>query len=77
MVHYHKGVSIEWPNGRASNMVASLMKKYCPTDTISAVEYETVLQSFKLKKKQDPTELFDHFIDVNTQFGVTNPDEKN
>jgi hypothetical protein len=75
MVHYHKGVTTEWPNGLASSVVASLMKKYRPTDTISAVEYETALNDFKLKKKQDPTELFDHFDEVNTQFGITAPDE--
>jgi hypothetical protein len=39
------------------------------------VEYETALNDYKLKKKQDPTKLFDHFIKVNTQFGITAPDE--
>jgi hypothetical protein len=34
------------------------------------------LEEFKLKKGQDPTELFDHFVEVNTQYGVTAPDER-
>jgi hypothetical protein len=58
------------------NVVKSLLKKYRPTDTISEVEYIARLEEFNLKKNQDPTELFDHFVEVNTQFGVDDPDEK-
>jgi hypothetical protein len=76
MTHYHKAGDLNWPDGLASNVVTSLLTKYRPTDTISAVEYEQSLEEFKLKKGQDPTELFDHFVEVNTQYGVTTPDER-
>jgi Reverse transcriptase (RNA-dependent DNA polymerase) len=76
MTHYHKAADEEWPEGLAVNVVKSLLKKYRPTDTISEVEYIARLEEFKLKKNQDPTELFDHFVEVNTQFGVDDPDEK-
>jgi hypothetical protein len=76
MTHYHKAKDEEWPEGLAVNVVKSLLKKYCPTDTISQIEYMQRLEDFKLKKDQDPTELFDHFTEVNTQFGITDEDEK-
>jgi hypothetical protein len=31
---------------------------------------------FKLKKGQDPTKLFDHITEVNTQYGMDSPDKK-
>jgi hypothetical protein len=31
---------------------------------------------FKLKKNQDPTELFDHFAEMNTQYRIETPVEK-
>jgi hypothetical protein len=37
---------------------------------------ENALRSFKLKKGQDPTELFDHITEVNTQYGIEVPDER-
>jgi hypothetical protein len=68
MVHYHKAASTEWPDGLACNVVKSLLKKYQPQDIISGIEYENALRLFKLKKGQDPTELFDHITEVNTQY---------
>jgi hypothetical protein len=76
MTHFHKAPDEEWPEGLAVNVVKSLLKKYRPTDTISQVEYIARLEEFKMKKNQDPTESFDHFVEVNTQFGVNEPDEK-
>jgi hypothetical protein len=57
------------------NVVNSLLKKYRPTDTISEVEYIARLEELKLKKNQDPMELFDQFTEVNMQFGVNDPEE--
>jgi hypothetical protein len=76
MVHFHKAASTEWPDGLACNVVKSLLRKYWPQDVISGIEYENALRTFKLKKGQDPTELFDHITEVNTQYGIGSPDEK-
>jgi hypothetical protein len=76
MVHYHKATTEDWPDGLACNVVKSLLKKYRPQDIISGIKYENALRSFKLKKGQDPTELFDHITEVNTQYGIEAPDEK-
>jgi hypothetical protein len=76
MTHYHKAPDEEWPEGLAVNVVKSLLKKFRPTDTIAEVEYIARLEEFKLKKNQDLTELFDHFVEVITQFGVNAPAEK-
>jgi hypothetical protein len=43
MVHLHKAGSTEWPDGLASNVVKSLMRKYRPQDLISGIEYENAL----------------------------------
>jgi hypothetical protein len=75
MVHHHKAACTEWPDGLACNVMKSLLKKYQLQDIISGIEYENALRSFKLKKGQDPTELFDHITEVNTQYGIDNPDE--
>jgi hypothetical protein len=75
MTQYHKAKDEEWPDGLAVNVIKSLLKKYRPTDTISQIEYMQRLEDFKLKKDQDPTELFDHFTEVNTQFGITDEDK--
>jgi hypothetical protein len=76
MVHFHKAASAEWPDGLACNVVKSLSRKYWPQDVISGIEYENTLRAFKRKKGQDPTELFDHITEVNTQYGINNPDKK-
>jgi hypothetical protein len=76
MVHFHKATSTEWPDGLACNVVKSLLRKYQPQDIISGIEYENALRSFKLKKGQDPTELFNQITKVNTQYGIDSPDEK-
>jgi hypothetical protein len=34
------------------------------------------LKQLNLKKGQDPTELFDHFVEINTQYGINMPDEQ-
>jgi hypothetical protein len=73
---WSKAGDLNWSDGLACNVVESLLTKYRPTDTISAVEYEQSLEDFKLKKGQDPTELFNHFVEVNTQYGVNKPDER-
>jgi hypothetical protein len=70
MVHFHKATSAEWPDGLACNIVKSLLRNYQPQDVISGIEYENALRLFKLKKGQDPTELFDHITEINTQYGI-------
>jgi hypothetical protein len=57
-------------------MLWNLFKKYRPKDTIAGVEYEKDLKQFNLKKGQDPAELFDHFVEINTQYGIDAPDEQ-
>jgi hypothetical protein len=76
MTHFYKAADNEWPNGLAANVVESLFKKYRPKDTIAGVEYEKDLKWFNLKKGQDPTDLFDHFVEINMQYGINVPDEQ-
>lgn len=76
MVHYHKASDDNWPDGLASNVVNSLLKKFRPQDIISGIKYENALQSFKFKKNQEPTDIFDHFTELNIQFGIEERDEK-
>jgi hypothetical protein len=76
MSHFYRASDEEWPDGLAANVVKSLYKKYRPSDTIAGVEYDAELEKFKLKKNQDPTELFDHFTEANVRFGINEPDEK-
>jgi hypothetical protein len=76
MVHFHKAASTKWPDGLASNVVKTLLRKYRPQDVISGIECKNTLRSFKLKKGQDATELFEHITKINTQNGIDDPDEK-
>jgi hypothetical protein len=76
MVHHHKGTDAVWPKGLACNITKSLLKKYQPQDNISKVEYIQALRQFKLKKNQDPSEVFDHIVEVNAQFGMITPSDE-
>jgi hypothetical protein len=76
MTHFYKAANNDWLDGLAANLVESLFKRYCPKDTIAGVEYEKDLKQFNLKKGQDPTALFDHFVEISTQYGINAPDEQ-
>ncbi len=47
-------LSTEWPGGLAHVVVAGLMKKYRPQDTMTHVELRQRLNQFGMKKGQDP-----------------------
>jgi hypothetical protein len=63
MVHFHKAGNVEWPDRIACNVVKSLIRKCQLQDMISGIEYKNTLRSFKLKKNEDPTKLFNHFME--------------
>jgi hypothetical protein len=48
----------DWPNGKASCVVDSLFKKYCPQDTALLVELQEELNSVTMKPTDDPAVLF-------------------
>jgi hypothetical protein len=55
----YKSYTTEWPNGLAKLVVASLLKKYRPIDTISRVEMRQRLSKVAMKKGSDPSTLFE------------------
>jgi hypothetical protein len=55
----HKAISTEWPTGKASIVVALLLRKFKPEDTITRVELRQELNEISMKKNQEPAVLFE------------------
>jgi hypothetical protein len=54
----YDGQTEKWPTSLAWKVTAALFRKFRPRDTISKVELQMKLQQLKLKKKQNPGDLF-------------------
>jgi hypothetical protein len=61
--------SNEWPNGRPDILMAKLIKKYKPSDSVAVAEQTKSLFELKLGKNQDPEELGDLIAELETSFG--------
>ena len=64
----YKAMSVEWPGGLAHLVVAALMKKYRPQDTITRVELRQRLNRVSMKKGQDPATLFEQLSSIENQY---------
>jgi hypothetical protein len=65
----YDGQTDEWPTGLAWKITAALFRKFRPRDTISKVELKMKLQQLRLKKKQDPSDLFRTLTALRNQYG--------
>ena len=63
--------SQDWPGGLAYVLVAKLMRKYKPDDTLAVAEQTKKLMSLKLKKNEDPETLGDAIAVLETGYGCT------
>ena len=61
--------SNEWPNGRPDILMAKLIRKYKPSDSVAVAEQTKALFELKLGKNQDPEELGDLIAELETSFG--------
>ena len=61
--------SNEWPNGRPDILMAKLIKKYKPSDSVAVAEQTKALFELKLGQNQDPEELGDLIAELETSFG--------
>jgi len=66
----YKSMTSEWPSGLAHLVVASLMKKYRPQDTITRVELRQMLNRVSMKKNQDPATLFEQLSSIENQYNA-------
>ena len=65
--------SKDWPGGLVYALVAKLMKKYKPDDTLTVAEHTKKLMSLRQKRKEDPETLGDVFVVLETR--LHNPRE--
>ena len=61
----------DWLGGLAYVLVAKLMRKYKPDNTLAVAEQTKKLMSLKLKKNKDPETLGDAIAVLETGYGCT------
>ena len=66
----YKAISPEWPTGRSSVVVALLLKKYKPEDTMTRVELRQELNKISMKKGEEPAALFEQISAVENRYNT-------
>ena len=66
----HKGKSTDWPEGLAHKVMEYLHNKMMPEDTMSKVEFKNACTQIKMRKKDDPSKLFELISEVQEEYGV-------
>jgi hypothetical protein len=66
----------KWPSGLAHKVVELLHKKYKPTDMMTLVELQDEMAALKLKKNQDPSELFEQLSAIQNKYDGPNSKAK-
>jgi hypothetical protein len=65
-----KAMSNEWPEGKASDVVKYMLKKYKPQDTITRVELRQKLNKITMKRNADPATLFEQISSIENQYNA-------
>jgi hypothetical protein len=69
MTFIYEGMTdTDWPSGLAYLGGKALKKKYTPEDTISKVELRRMMNNIKMKKNDDPVELFNQILAVKVRY---------
>ena len=63
-----KSKSREWPNGLACRVVERMFQKYQPEDTISKVEMRQELSKVRMKKEEDPSNMFETLLGIQNRY---------
>ena len=72
-----KAISTDWPTGKSSVVVALLLKKFKPEDTMTRVELRQELNKITMKKGDEPAALFEQISSVENRYntGATRVDK--
>ena len=68
MTLIYESYSTEWPSGEAHKVVAALMKRYMPHDTMTKVELRTKLSQVSMTKKQNPSTIFEQIASIKNKY---------
>ena len=60
----------EWPNGLAYKVVKELLDKYKPSDNMSCVEAQLMLNNVMMKKNDDPSVLFEKISEIQNRYNT-------
>ena len=61
----------EWPSGLAHVIVAALMDKYQPQDTVTRVELRKMLNKVSMKKTENPAVIFEQLSSINNRYNTS------
>jgi hypothetical protein len=61
-------ITEEYPNGLAYIVVEELQKKYLPLDTMTRIELRTELNNICMKRKENPSALFEHIVSIRNRY---------
>ena len=69
LLFLYEGMSdANWPNRLAYLMVKAIKKQYMPNNLISKVELQQELNAVRMKKNDDPAELFNQLSEIKVKF---------
>jgi gag-polypeptide of LTR copia-type len=66
----YKAMTTKWPEGKASDIIKQLLKKYKPQDTITQVELTQKLNKITMKRNANPATLFERLSTIENQYNM-------
>ena len=70
MTLVYDAYSAEWPSGEAHKVVAALLKRYMPQDTMTKVELSTKLAQISMTKKQNSSTIFEQIASIRNKYST-------
>jgi len=63
-----KSESTDWPNGKSTEVVKMLMKRYCPNDITSVMDLRRDLANVSMGATDDPNKMFEELAVIENKF---------
>jgi hypothetical protein len=67
----YEAMNDDWPGGLAHKVVSMLKKKYQPQDSMTKVELRKRLAMVSMKKKENPSTLFEQLSAIKNRYNTT------
>ena len=66
----YKAMDKKWPGGLAHKVVAAMLKKFQPNDTVTRVEMRQMLNEVSMKKDDDPSTIFEQLSSIENRYNT-------
>jgi transcription termination factor NusB len=71
-----KGMTDEWPSGKAHLIVRAFLRRFLPRDATSELEFSQALVPLRLESGEEPSDLFSQIADLSKRYGIHNRPEQ-